>query len=106
MLIKDYFYKDFDGIHYPDARKGAKYTYGVDFNNFLEEENGVINNTEWSFDKGLNGKDIGYMPTLPNVAAAVIESPCVGSYTAKCKMHYTVEGIAQHILVPLVIKVV
>jgi len=106
MLIKDYFYKDFDGVHYPDARKGTEYTYGVDFNNFLESEDGTINNVEWSFEKGVNGKDAGFMPFNPNVAMAVIETPCVGTYTVKCRMGYTAAGAKQHIMVPLEIKVV
>lgn len=105
MIIKDYFYKDIDGIHYPDARKDTKYTYGVDFNNFLESENGTINSVEWSFEKGLLGKDAGFQPYQSNVALALIEGPYTGTFTVICTMHYTVEGLAQHIKVPLKIKV-
>ena len=106
MHIKDYFYQDFDGIHYPDARKGTKYTYGVNFEYFLDTEKGKLNGVEWSFDEGLNGKEHGMHPDNKNIALALIHTPCVGTYTVKCTMTYTAVGINQHIVVPLEIKVV
>lgn len=105
MHIKDYFYQDFDGIHYPDARKGTKYTYGVNFEYFLDTEKGKLNGVEWFFDGGLNGKEHGLHPDNNEIALAVIQTPCVGIYTVKCIMHYIVGDIAQSITVPLRIKV-
>lgn len=102
MYAREYFYRDFDGVHYPDAEKGTKYTYGVDFRYFLRREGGILKDVDWFLEEGLNGKPAG---VENNIASILIETPWVGTYTVTCKMHYEVDGLAEHITVPLQIRV-
>lgn len=105
MKIKPYFYEAPDGIHYPDAMAGARYYYGVNFDNFLDEQNGTLETIEWQLEVGLTKYEEFLYNGEPNIACINIESPYVGSYTVKCVMGYTSQGVTQSVSVPLIIKV-
>jgi len=105
MYIKSFFYNAPDGVHYPDAMSGVKYTYGMDFNEYLESQKGTLLRAEWNLEEGLVKYQEFIHPEQDTIACALIEASYVGSYTAKCNMHYMACGVEQQIVVPLIIKV-
>lgn len=112
MNYKPYMYKAFDGNHFPDAWAGSSYTYGIDFNDFLESEEGTLKSVSWKLDKELS--NIGscnqnlaefFDSEDPNIAYKVINTPYAGSYKITCTLHYLANNVLQHVAIPLVIKV-
>lgn len=106
MYTKSFFYRAFDGVHYPDSQVGMKYTYGMDFRNYLNSEKGTLLRVEWVLEEGLVGYTAFEHPTFSDVSLINVETPYAGSYTVKCNMHYSAyDGMEQMLVVPLIIKV-
>lgn len=105
MNLKSYFYKDFDGMHYPDARMGSAYTYGMDFTNYLDCQEGFLKSIAWSLEEGLVRYEEGFKQGEPFTPVIKIGTPCPGSFTITCTMTYDAGGMEQEVAVPLVIKV-
>lgn len=85
MNIKEFFYNEPDGIHYPDVRVGTREILGVDFGRYLTELEGTLESFVWSFEPGITVVETYLDPVNADVALALIEAPTVGSFTITCK---------------------
>lgn len=106
MYSKSFFYRDFDGVHYPDSQVGTKYIYGVDFRNYLNQQEGTLVSIDWNLEEGLEDHDEFMHPSIDDIALINLKTPYPGSYTVTCVMTYTsYSAVEQELPVPLIIKV-
>ena len=105
MKIKDYFYEEPDGIHYPDARAGTEAVYEVDFSRFVDAEGGALQRVQWKVSAMLTLRTYYMNQENPNVACALIGSPCVGSHKVTCIGEILKDGLVEVFPVELIIKV-
>lgn len=103
MLLKDHFYEEPDGVHFPDARKGDEQVYGVNFSQYLQENEGRFVRVSWELESGLVKK---HSWVAEDVAYIILSTPRKGSFTVQCTVDAVhPSGAALTKVVPLIVSV-
>lgn len=104
MYLKDFVYKDNDGIHFPDARTGSENFYELDVKEYLIYEDEDLVRAEWTAEKGI---EIIHdeIHKKEGIVAIKVKTPIVGSYSLVCRLITADHGVEQTTVIPMVIKV-
>ena len=81
MSIKDFYYKEIDGDHFPDATLGSNLFYGLDFSCWLSNESDLIKSVTWNLPKGIQSED-SFMQGNKGIVKLKGEYP--GSFIINC----------------------
>ena len=105
MKIKNFFYEEADGIHFPDAFAGSEEVYQIDFSRFLKEEGAYLDDTLWEVDAGLKLMKNYICPDAAHTACVEIGTPFPGSFNLRCLARIVKGSQHERIVVPMVIRV-
>ena len=81
MSIKDFYYKEIDGDHFPDATLGSNLFYGLDFSCWLNNESDLIKSVTWHLPKGVQSDDSFLQG---NVGVVKLKGEHPGSFIINC----------------------
>lgn len=101
-MVKDYYYKDIDGDHFPDTVVGSELYYTVDASCWLTQENDTITGATWEVGAGITLLDNFIQGTLLQVKLGALK---VGSHSAVLTLTTTDNGNNQTKKVPMILKV-
>lgn len=105
MKIKNFFYEEPDGIHFPDTFRGSEEVYEVDFTRFLRDESAVLLNVMWDVDARLGLVDTYPHESKSNVVCAVIRTLEPGSFMVRCTAELLHGQVSELVPVELRLKV-
>ncbi len=103
LKLKNYFYEDFDGTHFPDAYVGSVEWHHLDFSECLNETPmTTLDKAYWYLGRGITS--FGQKIT-GHVASTKLALLHPGSYEITCKAYVSNEHGQQTLVRKLIVKV-
>jgi hypothetical protein len=101
-MMKNFYYTDIDGDHFPDATTGSELYYSIMFACWLANENTIILSAEWEVGAGLTLLDDFIQGTE---AKAKIRADKTGAHSVMCTITTSEGGVTQLKKIPMILKV-
>ena len=101
-MRKNYYYKDIDGDHFPDATVGDELYYSILYSCWLNNEGDSLESVSWTVPDGLTLLE----DTIEGgEVKAKIRSDRVGSFKIVCTLNTIEDTQTQTKNVPMILKV-
>jgi hypothetical protein len=101
-MMKNFYYTDIDGDHFPDASKGSELFYSIEFSCWLTNEKSIVTSVTWEVGSGLQLLANFIQGTEAKVK---VSADSVGSHSMVCSITTAEGGLAQLKKIPMILKV-